>query len=99
MAIIIHTGNPDALLADIKLKINKEEIDTWEIDGDGDFTHLGEQVYKKAWLRPTSNQGNLTFEIMGKEGEEMTDFVYGYYHGHLVQMIITHFKGCIVTAS
>lgn len=41
---------PAVILAVLKRKIDNKEIDTWEYDEDGDFTHSASQRKNKAWL-------------------------------------------------
>jgi hypothetical protein len=48
MAIFVATTNPNDLLKKIKLAIKEGHVDTWECDGDGDFTHSVPQWKNKA---------------------------------------------------
>jgi len=95
MAIYVFTAKPSTLLASITKAIDDEEIDTWEYDKDGDFTHSAAsgQWANKAWLRPAVQSGALVFGLLGQEGVKMTKPVYGVYHGRFIEMLLTHFDG------
>lgn len=93
MALIVKTDNPDELLRKIKKEIQNENIDTWLIDEDGDFTHAPEQWNCKAWMRKVSDSGedSLIFGIVGNKQEKMTKSLYAVYHGRFSEMLLSHF--------
>ena len=93
MAIFVYTSSPAPLLNSIKKDIDSGHIVTWEYDADGDFTHKtnDQQWYKKAWFRPSAQQGALIFGLLGQTGVKMSKPVYGVYHGRFIEMLLTHF--------
>jgi hypothetical protein len=91
MALIIQTANPSALLAAIRTEIDSKEVETWEYDDDGDFTHTPVQWKNRAWLRPQTGTGMLRFGFLGPRNVEMTKLIYGVYHGRFIEMLLTHF--------
>lgn len=101
MAIIVYTSMPAQLLGSIKKDIDSGHIVTWEYDSDGDFTHKtsDEQWYKKAWLRPSSQQGALLFGLLGQKGVKMSKQIYGVYHGRFIEMLLTHFDNAFTNVS
>jgi hypothetical protein len=91
MAIEVHTAQPEALLSAIKKAIDEKQVDTWEYDTAGDFTHSPLQWKFKAWFRPHVAAGVLRFGFLGPKGVIMTKSIYGVYHGRFVEMLLTHF--------
>jgi len=91
MAIIIETSTPKTLLASIKKAIDEKKIETWSYDTDGDFTHTPEQWKYKAWLRPKTSDGVLTFNILGSKATKLGKTTYGVYHGRFIESVLTHF--------
>ncbi len=93
MAIFVNANDPQELLKLIKDKIKNEEIETWEIDEEGDFTHVPDQWRKEAWLRPHVDRDNqiLVFGILGRRSKPMYNVVYAVYHGRFSEMLLTHF--------
>jgi hypothetical protein len=99
MALIVVTPGPNGLLAAIKKAIDDGDIDTWEYDEDGDFTHVPPQWNKKAWLRPVVTSGLLQFGLLGQKGIAMTKTIYGVYHGRFIEMLLTHFDDSFSSAT
>ena len=91
MAIIVKTENPSQLLSKIKASIREEKIVTWEVDSDGDFTHVPEQWKHKAWLCPKITEDTLNFNILGTKSKSISTVVYGVYHGRFIEMLLSHF--------
>lgn len=93
MALIVKTDNPDELLRKIKKEIQNENIDTWFVDEDGDFTHAPEQWNCKAWMHKISDssEDSLIFGIVGNKQEKMTKSLYAVYHGRFSEMLLSHF--------
>lgn len=91
MAIIVKTPSPNKLLADIKAAVERKEVDTWQYDADGDFTHSPEQWARKAWLRPRIENGDLIFTILPRKDTPVSKIVYGVYHGRFIEMLLNHF--------
>jgi hypothetical protein len=92
MSLVVETSEAKALLAAIKNYIDEGHIKTWEYDEDGDFTHTAEQWKKKAWLRPSVEQGRLSFELLKANNVPLTNTIYGIYHGRFTEMLLTHFR-------
>ena len=97
MALIVRTNNPDELLKKIKKEIQSENIDTWLIDEDGDFTHTPEQWNCKAWMHKShdSEENKLIFGIVGNKYVKMTKSLYAVYHGRFSEMLLSHFDDVI----
>jgi hypothetical protein len=93
MAVSFVTTDPSGLLRAIKDQIDKKKIETWSYDSAGDFTHAPEQWKRKAWLRPSVQNGALVFNIVSRNDETLTKVVYGIYHGRFIEMMLTHFDG------
>lgn len=96
MAIHFSTSDPAGLLEAFDAKINQKEADgkitTWEKSQDGKYyTHKAAEWTKKAWLMPSLGSGKLTFNIIKPQNTNVTVFVYGYYHGHLIETFLNHF--------
>jgi len=92
MAITIKSQNPAALLAAIKKAIDDDEVETWEYDAHGDFTHTPAQWIHHAWLRPTVSPGQLTFGIVPNQKKILSSLIYGIYHGRFIEMLLSHFE-------
>jgi len=91
--ITITGSNPADLLAKIRKAIDDGHVTTWEYDTEGDFTHItsDKQWYKEAWFRPSEENGDLIFGIVGTKGTMMTKVLYGIYHGRFSEMLLSHF--------
>ncbi|MCR5152560.1 MAG: hypothetical protein K6A98_05340 [Prevotella sp.] len=94
MAIFVTTGNPESLLNDIRDSIEKQNVQTWSVDVQGDFTHVS-QWKEKAWFRAYVRTKRLVFGLIGRKDEAMTKMVYGLYHGRFSEMLLTHFDANI----
>lgn len=98
MSIHIKTNNPEKLLKDIKQKAINQELDTWSIDVDGDFTHTSNQWLNEAWFRgEIISPGDLVFGLVKRRDKEMLTVVYGVYHGRFAEMLLTHFDCQIIS--
>jgi hypothetical protein len=98
MAILVNTPEPTALLAAIKRAIDERSIVTWTYDGDGDFSHTPEQWKNKAWFRPKVETSRIVFQILTPRSTSMNRTVYAIYHGHFLEMLLTHFDERFTTA-
>ena len=95
MAIFIKTTNPELLLNCINEAISSFEIDTWDVDKDGDYTIDRDQWRYRAWLRSYVNDGQLVFGIVQSRKFLMTNELYGVYHGRFVATIMAHFSDVV----
>lgn len=95
MAIIVETRYPENLVDQIKESIDNQEIDTWQYDNDGDFTHTASQWVNHAWFRPYIEGDRLTFGILGRKDSFLTINEYGIYHGRFAEMLMSHFSSDI----
>ncbi len=93
MAIRIATANPSTLLAKIRQAIISGQIETWQVDKDGDFTHSPQQWRHRAWLRPFIREESLEFGILPNKESGLGRSVYAIYHGRFIEMLLTHFDG------
>jgi hypothetical protein len=104
MAVHFHTDAPKALLAKFNAAIKQNEpkgkIDTWKLSEDGKYyTHTAERWTKKAWFKPSTSDKLLTFNIIKPKSQDVTSSVYAYYHGHLIETFLNHFKSDFSTAA
>jgi hypothetical protein len=91
MSISLETASPKALLAGIKKAIDERRIETWQYDGDGDFTHSATQWNRKAWLRPSVCGNGLSLSIVPPQSGAISREVYAIYHGRFIEMLLAHF--------
>ena len=100
MAIRFFTSDAAGLLAEIKRLIRDGEIETWAIDGDGDFTHVtnGGQWKNRAFLRPVEMNDRLLVNIIIHKGESQKREVYAVYHGRFIEMAVRHTPKLFTTA-
>ena len=98
MAIIVNTASPSDLLKKIKKTIDDGKVRSWSYDKDGDSTHDSEQWKNKAWLRPKVYNGELRFGILKQKDVDLAKQVYGLYNGRFIDMLLTHFDDCFMTA-
>jgi hypothetical protein len=98
MSIHIKTHDPSGLLQDIVDKAKHDELDTWSIDDDGDFTHTPPQWKCEAWLSPCEinpESTELVFGIIKRKDKNLSKAVYAVYHGRFAEMLLTHFDSKI----
>lgn len=100
MAIRFFTSDSAGLLAEIKRLIRAGEIETWIVDGDGDFTHTtsGEQWKNRAFLRPSRMDDRLLLNIIIHKDEKQKREVYAIYHGRFIEMAVRHVPSLFSTA-
>lgn len=96
MALIIYDCIPGQILANIRLAILASRVETWTFDAAGDFTHVPEQWFRRAWFRPrmdlvTDASNELVFGIVSSTKFQLTASLYGIYHGRFSEMLLTHF--------
>lgn len=93
MSVLFSTSQPKDLLKAFKEGIDKGKIHTWAYAKEKDeFYHTDHQTKGLAWFRASINGGLLVFNIVKPQGQSVSDFVYAYYHGHLIDTFIFHFK-------
>lgn len=84
---------PNRLLRLIKEAIDMGDIDTWDYDREGDFTHVPYQWKNKAWFEPQKYQGEkIIFKIIESVRFPLDQDLYGLYHGRFAEMLISHFS-------
>jgi len=91
MALRIFTNDPGALLESLRKGIDQGSVDTWSYDADGDFTHTPDQWRDQAWLRPSVQEGTLSFGLIGRDNVPMTPALYAIYHARFTEMLLCHF--------
>ena len=99
MAVRAFTADPDSLLSEVRKAVSDGSITTWEIDSEGDFTHTSSQWRNRAWMRPRVLEDRLVFNIIAPKEVAMTRSVYAFYHGHLIQTLLSHFDRKMKTVS
>jgi len=90
MAVIAIATKPAELLAAIKKQIADKRIETWA-DENNFFTHSPPQWNRKAWFKPSTGPGTLTFFTVPPKGRSVSAEVYAVYHGRLIEMLLAHF--------
>jgi hypothetical protein len=99
MAINVETSGPKSLLGAIKKAIDDKQVQTWEYDKDGDFTHTTAQWNKKAWLHPSTENGALRLTIIPPQNSTISTEIYAIYHGRFIEMLLAHFDQSFSGAS
>ena len=100
VAVRLFTSDAAGLLAEIKRLVRAGEIETWTVDGDGDFTHTtnGEQWKNRAFFRPVEMDDRLLLNIIIHKGESQKREVYAVYHGRFIEMALRHAPKLFSTA-
>lgn len=88
--------SPVAALTLLKINIDNHEINTWEYDEDGDFTHSVEQWKNKAWFTPTIHKDELIFGILGRKESKLTLMEYSVYHGRFTELLLNKLSRYII---
>lgn len=91
MAILIKTQHPTQLLRRLNDAINNGDVQTWQVDNDGDYTISRLQWFQCAWIRPYIKNEQLIFGIVQSSNYPMTRQLYGVYHGRFVATLLSHF--------
>lgn len=87
---------PLLALKQLKNKIDNHEIDTWEYDNDGDFTHSVIQWKNIAWFHPIDKEDYLLFGILGRKDTKLSLMEYSVYHGRFTEMLLNNLSKFIV---
>ena len=95
MAIIVKSKHSEYIRIKIPVLIKEGKIDTWEIDEDGDYTHLPHQWHNRAWMRAIIEEQDLVFYIIGRKQSKLSIEEYSVYHGRMAEMIMSHFYNYI----
>lgn len=100
---------PATLLKKFENKIagngSSKEINTWvkatKEPYAGKFTHTSERQKEKAYFTATPGKEDLYFGIEhpGEKAPADWDYIYAYYHGHLTETFIHHFRDSFSTAT
>ena len=102
MSVQFSTSQPAALLTAFNARISQTEsvgkITTWIKDGDY-YTHKAAEWTKKAWFKPSIESGKLVFNILRPQNINISNTVYGYFHGHLTETFLNHFDQLFTSAS
>ncbi len=96
MSVTFTTSDPKALLKAFDQRIAQTEpkgkITTWEKLDDGiHYTHKAKEWSRKAFFKPSVEDGQLIFSIIKPKSENISTQVYAYYHGHLTETFLNHF--------
>lgn len=94
MSIEFVCADPSALLKSFNDRIAQAaaegKITAWIKKGDY-YTHRADRWSGKAWLKASTVQGALRFNIVPSQGEKLASADYAYYHGHLIETFLNHF--------
>ena len=95
MAVYFKTDHAASLLKKFDARIaqteRKGKIETWEKRGEL-YTHKAADWANKAFFKPVVEQEQLRFNILAPESKRIEAKVYAYYHGHLIETFINHFR-------
>ena len=92
MALIITTNNPCDIIRRFRELVNNNQIQTWQVDSDGDYTISREQWRFQAWMRPMVDGNNkLIFRFISSTKHPITRALYGVFHGRLAATLLAHF--------
>lgn len=92
MALIITTNNPCDIIRRFRELVNNNQIQTWQVDSDGDYTIALDQWRNKAWMRPSVNDnGQLIYHFVSSTKHPITRALYGIFHGRLAATLLAHF--------
>jgi hypothetical protein len=98
VSVRLFTDSPQELLDAIYAGIDDGDIETWDYDDDGDFTHSARQWSEDAWLVPSIADDALVLNILAPLGVHLTKEVYGVYHGRFIEMVCVHFDDLVTDA-
>jgi len=89
--VTLTTTTPEELLRQFRKAISEGHVVTWKYYADGDFTHTPPQWSGKAYMRPSTENGKLKFNIIKAGATTVTKPVYAVYHGRLIESFTEHF--------
>ncbi len=73
--------------------IGNHDIVTWSIDKDGDYTIERSQWKYRSWFRAyIIDEDTIAYGIIQSMKFQMTNQLYGVYHGRFVATLLTHFS-------
>jgi hypothetical protein len=95
MSAYFESAQPRQLLtafdAAIALGNNKGGIVTWKKLQSGHYTHTSAQWSGLAFFQPVISANRLTFNIIKPQGQTVSTLAFGYYHGHIIETMLSHF--------
>lgn len=99
MAVRFLTSASASLLKKFNDAIDQDEpkgkITTWEKRVHNKvtyYTHKSKEWGKKAYFKVSSDSDRLRFNVVPPQGSRVSQDVYAYYHGHLLETFIRHFS-------
>lgn len=98
MAVRFLTEASTSLLKKFNDAIEQEDpkgkITTWEKSVHNKvayYTHKAKEWNKKAYFKMAQDSDRLRFNIVAPKGSKISQDVYAYYHGHLLETFVRHF--------
>ncbi len=85
------SSNARFFIKKLNEKLQREEIQTWSQDDDGDYTHTPLQWHNKAWMRAHVSSEYIIFGIVSSRKHALTKELYAVYHGRFAEMLLAHF--------
>lgn len=98
MAIYVNTDNPHFLVRYLRRLIREDEISTWILDEENDFTHASAQWRGRAWIHPVIEDERVVFAIIGTRNEPITKLIYSIYMSRFLECLIIHVDRFFVSA-
>ena len=92
MAIIIITSQPEEFLSQLKRRIDRGDVKSWNYDEDGDFTLTNRELANKAWLHPYIKGDSLILGILGRKNTMLSISDYSSYHSAMIDVLILFFN-------
>lgn len=90
MATYFYSEDPQALLDAFDEAIEEGVIVNWELDEDGDYTHVAEPWNKRAWFASSVGADCLAFYIVPDLSEVIARPIFAFYQADLIETFIIH---------
>lgn len=94
--IIVHTTKAKMLYDVINSKMNKKELQAWEIKRNKNnetlYNHTPYQWSDKALIKPLSHNEGLELRISWWEGNVLDEKTKGYIIGRFTEILMVHFR-------
>jgi hypothetical protein len=90
MAIYFYSDDPQALLDAFDEAIEDGTIVNWEIDEDGDYTHVADPWSKRAWFASSIGDNCLAFSIVPDLSEVVPRSIFAFYQADLIETFVNH---------
>jgi len=90
--LTISTGAPLELLKEFIKKVKDNEIKTWVLDEEGDFTTKRDDWRMKCWVRFKPDDGKLNVYFIPSKKFEFTQELKGIFIGRVISTMYAKFQ-------